>query len=123
MRLTPLEFQALQSAIDARRTGEKIIEDRRESELHRDIVEYCRKEYPPWLCFHGSMAHRTWRTPGEPVFIIMADGGRTLYVEAKTRNGKVSRPQLGVMIQARRLGHTVHVVRSLDEFRKVVEYE
>lgn len=122
MRMTLTEFMQAQAAIDARRLGHAP-EPERESELHRDIVEFCQRQYPPWLCFHGSMAHRAFRTPGEPDFILMADGGRTFFVEAKTRTGKLSMEQLGVQLQASRLGHTVHVVRSLDEFRKVVERE
>lgn len=122
MRMTLAAFTQAQAAIDARRAG-YAIEPECESELHHDSIEYCRKQYPPWLAFHGSMAHRAWRTPGEPDFIVMADGGRTFYIEAKTRKGKLSTEQLGVQLQARILEHEVNVVRSLDEFRKVVEHE
>lgn len=122
MRMTLTEFTQAQAAIDARRQG-RAVEPETESPLHGDILDYCAKQWPPWVAFHGSMAHPTWRTPGEPDFIIMADGGRTFYIEAKTRTGKLSTRQLGVQLQASKLGHTVHVVRSLDEFRKVVDHE
>ena len=67
------------------------------------------------------MAHRAWRVPGEPDFQIFGDGGRVWMIECKSRTGKLSTDQLGVQMQARKLGHAVHVVRSMDEFRKVVE--
>lgn len=90
-----------------------------ESKLHAAILEECNRR--GWLVFHGSMAHRTYRTPGEPDFIILADGGATILVEAKTSNGKLSTDQLGVAAWARKLDHTVHVVRSLEGFLRVIE--
>lgn len=85
-----------------------------EGDLHNDILKWCRDE--GWLVLHGSMAHRTKRTPGEPDFVILMDGGRVLLVEAKTRTGILSAAQEKVIQWAGWLGHTIHVVRSLTEF-------
>jgi len=65
------------------------------------------------------MAHRTHRTEGEPDFIILCDGGKTLLVECKDRTGKVSPKQACVIAHASKLGHCVNVVRSMEEFWKV----
>lgn len=92
-----------------------------EDPLHGDILEECQRR--GWIVFHGSMAHRTYRTPGEPDFVILADGGATILVEAKTRTGKLSTEQLGIQAWAKKLDHTIHVVRSIEEFHKLCNPE
>jgi hypothetical protein len=44
-----------------------------------------------------------------------------LLVECKTRLGKLSPEQLATQAWAAKLGHTVHVVRSMGEFLEVVK--
>ena len=92
-----------------------------ESELHQAILESCR--HRGWICFHGSMAHKTRRTIGEPDFTILADCGRAILVECKKRNEKPSPAQQGMILWASRLGHTIHVVRSIQEFESVVNQQ
>ena len=88
-----------------------------ESELHEQIRQECLRR--GWMAFHGSMAHRAYRTPGEPDYVILCDGGKLLMVECKTRVGKLSTEQLGVAAWASKLGHKVHTVRSYEEFLNV----
>lgn len=88
-----------------------------EDKLHAKILEYCQARR--WVAFHGSMAHKTFRTPGEPDFEILADGGRVFLVECKTRTGKPDADQQTVIHCAALLGHTIHVVRSFDQFLAV----
>ncbi len=90
----------------------------REAKLHEDIFDECRRR--GWIALHGSMAERTCRTLGEPDFVILADGGRVLFVECKSRKGKLSPAQAALKHQAERLGHAVHVVRSMGEFLNLV---
>lgn len=89
-----------------------------ESELHDEIIEYCKDRR--WIYFHGSMAHATKRTKGEPDFIILADR-RVFFIECKSKTGKPSTEQLGVIQWAATLGHTIHVVTSMDQFRRIVQ--
>jgi len=93
--------------------------EKRESELHEKIMAACRVR--GWIYFHGSMATRTRRTIGEPDFIVLADGGRVFFVEVKTAKGKLSPEQFSMQHHAAKLGHTVHVVRSMGDFYKVIE--
>ncbi len=86
----------------------------REAELHEQIFDACRQR--GWIALHGSMAERSHRTLGEPDFTILADGGRVLFVECKTRTGKLSPAQAALKFHAEKLGHTIHVVRSLEDF-------
>ena len=89
----------------------------READLHEAIFDECRRR--GWIALHGSMAERTCRTRGEPDFVILADGCRVLFVECKSRIGKLSPAQAALKHHAEKLGHTVHVVRSLGEFLKL----
>lgn len=90
-----------------------------EGNLHDEILVECRNR--GWIAFHGSMAHRTYRTEGEPDFIILAAAGRTIAVECKARMGKLSPAQIGIIAWAKKLGHTIHVVRSMAEFREAIK--
>lgn len=89
-----------------------------ESELHGQIAKHCKDN--GWICWHGSMAHRTRRVEGEPDFIILADSGRVFLIECKTGTGKLSVEQNAAIHWAGLLGHTIHVVRSYGDFLDVV---
>ena len=92
-----------------------------EARLHEEIFDECRRH--GWIALHGSMAARTCRTLGEPDFVILADGGRVLFVECKSRSGKLSPAQAALKFHAEKLGHTVHVVRSFQEFQNILTAE
>lgn len=92
-----------------------------EEGLHNQIIEHLRNK--GWMYFHGPTmgGRRTQRTVGEPDFTILADNGRTLFIECKTATGKLSTEQQGMIAWAAKLGHTVHVVRSFEQFLEVVK--
>jgi len=90
----------------------------READLHHLILLECKRR--GWIALHGSMAQATARSVGEPDFTILADKGRVFFVECKSRTGKLRPEQQALKHWADRLGHTVHVVRSLREFVEVV---
>lgn len=85
-----------------------------EADLHAKIFNECRRR--GWIAFHGSMAERTHRTLGEPDFHILCDSGKSLMVEVKARNGKLSLEQHAMILHAEKLGHKIHVVWSFTEF-------
>lgn len=95
------------------------VPDGQEGSLHDAIVDECRRR--SWIALHGSMARRTARTEGEWDFIILADGGRTFFVECKTANAVQSNVQLGLHHWAQRLGHDPRVVRSFAEFLALID--
>ena len=130
MRMSRLEFEAHQAKIASQRKPTTRLDkhadgDIRESDQHADILNECKRR--GWIAFHGSMAHSTFRTPGEPDFVILAPPSnfmkyeRTFLIEVKTRVGKLSPEQLAIHAWAAKLGHTVHVVRSFAEFLDVVK--
>lgn len=100
------------------RLVDELKESESESDLHAAIGNECRRR--GWLFFHGSMAHRTSRVLGEPDFQIYADHGRSFLIEAKSAKGKLRPAQLAIKCWAAKLGHTVHVVRSMAEFYEVI---
>lgn len=89
-----------------------------ESILHNQIVDYCQSH--GWAYLHGAMSTRTHRSEGEPDFSLLASGGRHFLIECKRKTGKLTPAQLAFAAHARRNGHTVYLVRSLDEFLYVV---
>lgn len=89
-----------------------------EALLHNQIISECKRR--GWIAFHGSMAHSTFRTEGEPDFVILADGGKVFLIECKTAKGKLSPAQLGIKAWAKRLGSEIHVCRSFADFLDVV---
>ncbi|MDE2020776.1 MAG: VRR-NUC domain-containing protein [Patescibacteria group bacterium] len=114
--MTKLEGQILLA-----RTGQLTTADcagRRESDLHDAIVAECKRR--GWIYFHGSMAHRTRRTIGEPDFCILIPGGRVLMIECKSAKGKIRPEQAGMIYWAQKLGHVIHVVRSVEEFLEII---
>lgn len=90
-----------------------------ESDLHEAIMAECRVR--GWAVIHSRMDRKATCTVGAPDFVIFADNGRTIYVEAKARNRKRGTAQLAFAAHAAKLGHTVHLVNNLEEFMRVCQ--
>ena len=114
MRFSTAEYELLK----ARLAPKQDQPPPRESDLHDAILSECRAR--GWLALHGGMHRKTTRTLGEPDFVILADRGKVFLVEAKSKVGKLSLPQRAVQAWARKLGHEIHVVRTVEEFMGVV---
>lgn len=90
-----------------------------ESELHEQIRQACMSR--GWLPLHGNMAHKTYRTPGEWDYVILAEWPRLFLVECKDREGKQSKDQLALEAWAKKLGWHPTVCRSIGDFWAYVE--
>lgn len=101
-------------------SGKPLEPAKREKALHAEILAYCRAN--GWMVLHGSMAQATGRTLGEPDFTVLLPKGRVIFVEAKTKQGKLSLAQEAFAANAGLLGHVVHVCRSVTDFRNVVNF-
>lgn len=115
-RMTLAEYIAHEERI-ARGKGKQPIPQNAcidEGELHGEIQKFCKSK--GWICFHGTWGKLSRRTPGEPDFTILADGGRLFMIECKAKGGKFSPEQLGMTMWAEKLGHTIHTVYSFNEF-------
>lgn len=107
-------YEALRESRKSAAVGNKGLPRESERDLHSKIFNECRRR--GWIALHGSMSERTHRTMGEWDFTILADNGRVFFVECKTSTGKLSAEQAALIAWAKKLGHDVRVVRSIDEF-------
>lgn len=116
-RFTQAEYNAYMARqsrpVESRHVGESD-----ESKLHEQILNECRRR--GWIAYHCRMDMPTTLMKGIPDFTIFADGGRVILVECKTAKGKLSVEQAAVNAWLSKLGQTVHVVRSLEEFMEVI---
>jgi hypothetical protein len=90
-----------------------------ESALHEDIRKLCALR--GWLPLHGSMAHRSHRTPGEWDFVILAEHPRLFLIECKDREGKVTKEQSALAAWATKLGWKPTVCRSMFDVMNYIE--
>lgn len=113
MRFTTAEYQAyLARTAPKQVTAKEGVE--READLHDDIRAECRRR--GWIAIHSRMDKPTTSAIGDPDFVILAENGKTYLVEAKSRTGKLRPEQLALRVWAHRLGHTIHLVRSMQDF-------
>ncbi len=89
-----------------------------EAKLHDQIIEECKRR--GWYYVHSRMDRATTTALGVPDFIIAAPDGRTFWIEAKSKTGKLKSEQLGALQWLTRFGHRAEVVRSLEELLKVI---
>lgn len=58
---------------------------------------------------------------GMPDRVLIAPGGRVVWIEFKTPKGRVRPEQRKVLDSLRALGHDARVVRSTEEFNRVLD--
>lgn len=114
MGISEFQFREMLARTQKKRAPDdsKGVED--ETNLQNDIAEECRRR--GWICFRGSMAHRTHRTIGEPDCIVATDDGRTIYVEAKSKRGKLTPAQNAIVAWLEHNKQRVVVVKTLAQF-------
>lgn len=88
----------------------------KESDLQSEIAAECRRR--GWLVISSGMHRATSNQPGTPDFIIVTDLN-VLFVECKTRTGKLSYEQQCFKAHLEKLGGTYHLVRSFTEFMAI----
>lgn len=90
-----------------------------EGELHDEIIK--KLKALGWPYVHSRMDRPTTTQWGVTDFIIAAPMGKTLWVECKSKTGKMSSEQEGFGMALLKRGHRWYVVRSMDEFNAVLE--
>ncbi len=121
VRMTQAEYYALQQKglAEAAPGILTLISAGEEAKLHDAIMAECKARKWQWI--HNRMDKRSTTAPGVPDFVILADKGRVFFVECKTRTGKLTTEQQAFKHHADYNGHTVHVVRSPEEFGQIVD--
>ncbi len=90
-----------------------------EGELHQQILSYCRNKR--WPCVHSRMDVPQTAGVGTPDFVIAMPSGRTVWVEAKAKGGKLKPEQIAWQAMLKSVGHEAYVVRAFGEFLEVVK--
>lgn len=90
----------------------------READLHDAILAHCRAK--GWPVVHSRMDVPQTAGVGTPDFVVALPGGRTVWVEAKARTGKLTPPQAAWLAALGIVGHEAAVVRSIEEFVAIV---
>lgn len=119
MTISTADYLAMLARTQKTAQGENHLAVDKESKLHDAIIQECKAR--GWIAFHGSMAHRSKRTLGEPDFTILADNGRVFFIEAKAKAGKLRTEQIAVKVWAQKLGHVVHTVYNIKQFHKITK--
>lgn len=103
-----------------------------EEETQAAIVQALRIQYPRAIVAHIPNEGR--RTIGEamrqarlglvagmPDLVVMLPGGLTIWMEVKAAGGRRSKAQDAIHMRMTELGHTVGLVRDIDEARLFVK--
>ncbi len=90
-----------------------------EKDLHDQIEAECRKRIWPYI--HSRMDMMSTISVGAPDFVIAAEGGRTFWIECKTKNGKQTIEQKGWQLMLEKNHNRYHIVRSFSEFLEIVK--
>lgn len=104
-----------------------------ESKIQKAIVEYLRAVLPNALVMaipNGSQRTASGRPanavagllPGAPDLCVALPNGKTLFLEVKSDKGRVSDNQILVHGLLNSLGHTVPVVRSVEDVRQALAF-
>lgn len=87
-----------------------------ERELHDQIVSYCNNQWPKWKFIHARMDKPSGIEEGAQDFTIFMPNKQVLCIECKSKGKKPDEKQRDWAFEMHRLGHTVHCVRSFEEF-------
>lgn len=92
-----------------------------ESELHREILDYCNHQWPRWKVIHARMDQRSTIPVGAQDLTIFKPDGKVLCIECKRKGAKPTIEQQAWHKEMEMLGHKVHVVYSYREFLEIVK--
>jgi hypothetical protein len=91
----------------------------RERDLHDQIIDFCNSKFPRWKFIHARMDQKSTIGEGVSDFTIFMPRGQLLLVECKSSTGKISETQRDWIKEMELLGHSVHIVRSFNDFLKL----
>ena len=96
------------------------ITDKHEAKREKELQQQCETYLTRHAIEYLHLSHRAREKKGWPD-LTMAVNGTPLAIELKTATGRLSDDQTSVLAAMRRNGWSVHIVRSYQEFVRVVE--
>ena len=91
-----------------------------ESVLQSKIERHCKEHGWPCLSFRQSKKAKVFLPAGWPDMEILLSGGKTLRLELKSAEGRLSDAQKRLRLQFLALGHTLHRVTSFKRFLELI---
>lgn len=92
----------------------------RERKLHEDIMDWCDSQWPRWKYIHSRMDAKSTIQLGCQDFTIFGPHPICILVECKKKDGKIDPDQRNWIAEMKAIGWTVHVIRSMEEFKHIV---
>lgn len=92
-----------------------------ESKLQGKIEAWAKERGHPILSFRQSPHVRMFLPPGWPDVAIILPKGRAVWVELKSRTGRLSDAQKLTKLEFMHHGHHIHEVRSYRQFLSIIE--
>jgi hypothetical protein len=90
-------------------------DDGPEWRLQREIEAWCRER--GLYLFHDKSRSRN--APGHPDLVVAASRGKTLWLELKSRRGRMTADQKRVAQLLQACGHEFHLIRSFSQFLEI----
>lgn len=119
MGISPFQFQQMLSTLERNkrqgRTADKEAPDL-ESTLADEIRRHCNAQWPRWKIITARTDKRSTIELGAHDMTIFLPGPRTLCLELKSKTGKRTEAQLAWAAELKLCGHTVHCIRTFQEF-------
>ena len=91
-----------------------------ESKLQAKIVAWAREWGHPCLSFRQSRQAKGFITPGWPDITLLLKG-EILFIELKSKSGRLSQEQKDMAIMFQHLGFDINEVRSYKRFLEIVQ--
>ncbi len=89
----------------------------RERDLHEAILKECRAR--GFITIHSRMDRPSTTAIGSPDFVVVTPLA-VLFIEAKSRTGKLTKEQQNMRAWFEKLGQTCHIIRTMEEFRALL---
>jgi len=127
MSITRLVYEEMVRRVaqnHARKPDQPAVQDEPVSDeraLHRQIMAWCDSQWPRVKYRHSRCDKPTREEVGVEDFSIFLPGGKTLHCEVKSKNGKRTKEQQAWAMEMEKLGHTVHLVTSFDQFTQLAQ--
>ena len=129
MGFSKADYLAMQVRVDSSRKRSPLVQPSHEQDtsevgkngLHRKIMAWCDSQWPKWKYRHSRTDKPSREEIGVEDFTLFAPNGVTYHIECKAKGGKQTPEQLAWAKELEMLGHRVHIVYSLEEFKEVVK--